>query len=291
MPTFEEVLRAARAAVPGAAPRDRRVPGDQAPDVLPGHRAAAGGAAGGGAAPARAGPPGRAGVRAVLRGGQPARAAADAPAAGAAGVPDRRAGRPVRRPAHVRRVPDPGRAAPSWPASSTASGRRRTRSSRARPTARWARRPALVADAHAAGLVVHPYTFRAENQFLPANLRVGTDPTAYGRAIDEQRAFLRRGHRRPVHRPPRHRRPRPHPAPQPVISRSPVARRLPCRLPSIMVISGWFDLRMPRFAHCSTSNRMIDGTAAGRAGAAPRASFRRTRLRATARSWQVRVSS
>ncbi|MCW2637962.1 MAG: glpQ [Dactylosporangium sp.] len=51
----------------------------------------------------------------------------------------------------------------------------------------------LVADAHAAGLVVHPYTLRAENTFLPANLRVGTDATAYGKAIDEQLAFLRAG--------------------------------------------------------------------------------------------------
>ncbi|WP_426562880.1 glycerophosphodiester phosphodiesterase [Angustibacter sp. McL0619] len=51
----------------------------------------------------------------------------------------------------------------------------------------------LVRDAHEAGLVVHPYTFRAENQFLPADLRVGTDPNASGRAIDEQIAFLRTG--------------------------------------------------------------------------------------------------
>jgi glycerophosphoryl diester phosphodiesterase len=51
----------------------------------------------------------------------------------------------------------------------------------------------LVADAHAAGLTLHPYTFRAENQFLPADLRVGTDGTAYGNAIDEHFAFLRAG--------------------------------------------------------------------------------------------------
>ena len=29
----------------------------------------------------------------------------------------------------------------------------------------------FVADAHAAGLLVHPYTFRAENMFLPCELR------------------------------------------------------------------------------------------------------------------------
>ncbi|GLY98526.1 glycerophosphodiester phosphodiesterase [Actinoplanes sp. NBRC 103695] len=51
----------------------------------------------------------------------------------------------------------------------------------------------LVANAHAAGLNVIPYTFRAENQFLPAHLRAGTDPTAYGRAIDEQVAFWNAG--------------------------------------------------------------------------------------------------
>ena len=51
----------------------------------------------------------------------------------------------------------------------------------------------LVADAHAAGLKLHPYTFRAENTFLPTNLRVGTDPTAYGKAFDEQVTFLRTG--------------------------------------------------------------------------------------------------
>ena len=51
----------------------------------------------------------------------------------------------------------------------------------------------LVADAHAAGLKVIPYTFRAENSFLPAELRVGTDPAAYGKAIDEQIIFLRTG--------------------------------------------------------------------------------------------------
>jgi glycerophosphoryl diester phosphodiesterase len=52
---------------------------------------------------------------------------------------------------------------------------------------------ALVGNAHAAGLLVHPYTFRAENAFLPTDLRVGTDPADYGRAVDEQVAFLRTG--------------------------------------------------------------------------------------------------
>ncbi|GGN42210.1 glycerophosphoryl diester phosphodiesterase [Actinoplanes campanulatus] len=51
----------------------------------------------------------------------------------------------------------------------------------------------LVGDAHAAGLRVVPYTFRAENSFLPAELRVGADVSAYGKAIDEQVTFLRTG--------------------------------------------------------------------------------------------------
>lgn len=51
----------------------------------------------------------------------------------------------------------------------------------------------LVADAHHAGLVLHPYTFRAENQFLPADYQVTTDPNAYGRAIAEQVTFLHAG--------------------------------------------------------------------------------------------------
>ncbi|HEV7963588.1 MAG TPA: glycerophosphodiester phosphodiesterase [Actinoplanes sp.] len=51
----------------------------------------------------------------------------------------------------------------------------------------------LVDNAHAVGIQVIPYTFRAENQYLPADFRVGTDPDGYGRAIDEQIAFLKAG--------------------------------------------------------------------------------------------------
>jgi glycerophosphoryl diester phosphodiesterase len=38
----------------------------------------------------------------------------------------------------------------------------------------------LVRDAHAAGLAVHVWTFRAENAFLPEALRKGADPAAHG---------------------------------------------------------------------------------------------------------------
>jgi glycerophosphoryl diester phosphodiesterase len=51
----------------------------------------------------------------------------------------------------------------------------------------------FVDDAHAAGLVVHPYTFRNENQFLPAELRFGADPNAYGNAFAEFEQFFKLG--------------------------------------------------------------------------------------------------
>ncbi|MGB3764680.1 MAG: glycerophosphodiester phosphodiesterase family protein [Ornithinimicrobium sp.] len=38
----------------------------------------------------------------------------------------------------------------------------------------------LVEVAHDVGLFVHPYTFRAENQFLPGDLRHGPEPAAHG---------------------------------------------------------------------------------------------------------------
>ena len=51
----------------------------------------------------------------------------------------------------------------------------------------------LVADAHAAGLRVHPWTYRAENAFLPAQFRRGDDPAAHGDIAGEIRAALRLG--------------------------------------------------------------------------------------------------
>jgi len=51
----------------------------------------------------------------------------------------------------------------------------------------------LVADAHAAGLVVHPWTFRDENRFLTADLRVGEDPAARGDARAEYLAYFAAG--------------------------------------------------------------------------------------------------
>ncbi|MBA2516948.1 MAG: glycerophosphodiester phosphodiesterase [Solirubrobacterales bacterium] len=51
----------------------------------------------------------------------------------------------------------------------------------------------FVRDAHAAGLVVHPYTFRAENSFLPLELRFGADPAAYGNIFKELKQFFALG--------------------------------------------------------------------------------------------------
>ncbi|WP_422124991.1 glycerophosphodiester phosphodiesterase [Sphingomonas koreensis] len=51
----------------------------------------------------------------------------------------------------------------------------------------------LVADAHAAGLKVHPWTFRAENFFLPSGLRGGINPAGHGRLGEEISRHLAAG--------------------------------------------------------------------------------------------------
>lgn len=53
----------------------------------------------------------------------------------------------------------------------------------------------LVQDAHAAGLVLHPYTFRPENPFLPADLRRGDTASlsARGDLEAELKLFLQAG--------------------------------------------------------------------------------------------------
>ncbi|KPC93471.1 glycerophosphodiester phosphodiesterase [Streptomyces albus] len=51
----------------------------------------------------------------------------------------------------------------------------------------------LVRDAHARRLVVHPYTMRNENTFLPADFRRGQDPNAYGDAFGAFKRYFETG--------------------------------------------------------------------------------------------------
>ncbi|MFE9645865.1 glycerophosphodiester phosphodiesterase [Streptomyces sp. NPDC006365] len=51
----------------------------------------------------------------------------------------------------------------------------------------------LVDDAHDAGLILHPYTMRNENSFLPANFRKGTDPNAYGDVFGAFQVYFETG--------------------------------------------------------------------------------------------------
>ncbi|MDF2808491.1 MAG: glycerophosphoryl diester phosphodiesterase, partial [Cellulosimicrobium sp.] len=52
---------------------------------------------------------------------------------------------------------------------------------------------AVIRDAHRAGLEVHGWTFRAENQFLPVEYRSSADPAAYGDLAGEVGVFLDAG--------------------------------------------------------------------------------------------------
>jgi glycerophosphoryl diester phosphodiesterase len=51
----------------------------------------------------------------------------------------------------------------------------------------------LVHHAHAAGLAVHAWTFRAENHFLPAALRRGVNPQDHGDLAAQVRAYCEAG--------------------------------------------------------------------------------------------------
>ena len=53
----------------------------------------------------------------------------------------------------------------------------------------------LVHDAHAAGLELHPYTFRPENQFLAKNFWQGSDPQTFNESgsVAEIRAYIDAG--------------------------------------------------------------------------------------------------
>jgi glycerophosphoryl diester phosphodiesterase len=51
----------------------------------------------------------------------------------------------------------------------------------------------LVADAHAVGLKVHPWTFRRENFFLPGDYTSGVNPAGHGDLAGEINAYLALG--------------------------------------------------------------------------------------------------
>lgn len=51
----------------------------------------------------------------------------------------------------------------------------------------------LIRDAHREKLIVHAWTFRAENQFLPVDFRLGTDPNARGDIQAEYELFYSLG--------------------------------------------------------------------------------------------------
>ena len=50
-----------------------------------------------------------------------------------------------------------------------------------------------VAEAHAHGLAVHAWTFRAENEFLPNDLKIGQSPAAHGDLRSEITRYLELG--------------------------------------------------------------------------------------------------
>ena len=63
----------------------------------------------------------------------------------------------------------------------------------------------VIADAHAAGLTVHGWTFRLENQFLPVEFRSSGDPAAPGDLVGEIERVPRGRHGRLLQRPARRR--------------------------------------------------------------------------------------
>ncbi|MET8825349.1 glycerophosphodiester phosphodiesterase [Streptomyces sp. NPDC004610] len=61
------------------------------------------------------------------------------------------------------------------------------------PTGNLTRPTTLVADAHKVGLILHPYTLRNENPFLPPAFRKGTDADQYGDVLGLYQAYFATG--------------------------------------------------------------------------------------------------
>lgn len=61
------------------------------------------------------------------------------------------------------------------------------------PDGRLSKPTTLVADAHRAGLAVHPWTFRAESAFLPTDQQSSSDRAAHGNLAGEIQAYLATG--------------------------------------------------------------------------------------------------
>jgi glycerophosphoryl diester phosphodiesterase len=51
----------------------------------------------------------------------------------------------------------------------------------------------VVSEAHSLGLAVHVWTFRAENEFLPDDLKIGADPKDHGDLDGELERYLAKG--------------------------------------------------------------------------------------------------
>ena len=87
----------------------------------------------------------------------------------------------------------PRPALPRSPRTRTGSGRRRAGSSRATTAGNPLGQPTtLVRDAHRVGLVLHPFTFRPENNFLAADFRQGNPASPeFLRARGDQPAELK----------------------------------------------------------------------------------------------------
>ena len=204
VPTFQDVLDLVKEESRTERAEDRRLPRDQAPDVLRLHRPLVGGAAAAHPAPQRPGREEVAGLHPVLRDRQPARPRRPHPAP--AGPARRRTGcavRPGARPAIRGSTPtwSPLTASPTSPGTPTGWARTRTSCCPAtRPAARPGSQARWWTTRTKSDLTVHVWTLRDENQFMATNFRRGTNPNAKGNIFAEVTAFLRGGRRRSLRR-------------------------------------------------------------------------------------------